>query len=70
MIYTVPAPRITDQHQVLGYLWDREKDNPQGSEFNQEGLETAWMAIAKPFEGLGESQDANNGQEEFQRYRL
>lgn len=70
MIYTVPAPRITDQHQVLGYLWDREKDNPQGSEFNQEGLETAWMAIAKPFEGPGESQDANNGQEEFQRYRL
>lgn len=70
MIYTVPAPRITNQHQVLGYLWDREKDNPQGSEFNHEGLETAWMENAKPFEGPSGSQDAKNDQEEFHRHRL
>lgn len=48
MIYTVPAPRITNQHQVLGYLWDWEKDNPQGSEFNHEGPETAWMETQSP----------------------
>lgn len=50
MIYTVPAPPITNQHQVLGYLRDRKKNNPQGSEFNHKGLEThGWRT--KPFEG-------------------
>lgn len=50
MIYTVPAPRVTNQHQVLGYLRDQKKNNPQGSEFNHKGLETAGMENTKPFE--------------------
>lgn len=48
MIYTVPTPPITNQHQVLGYLRDREKNNPQGSEFNHKVLETHGWRTQSP----------------------
>lgn len=70
VIYTVPTPRVTNQHQVLGYLRDQEKNNPQGSEFNHKGVDTAEMGTTKPFEGPDESQDAKNDQEGVHRHRL
>lgn len=71
MIYTVPASRKTNQHQVLSYCsGGGKKDNPQGSEIDHEGPETAQMKNTKPFEGLGESQDAKDDQEEFHRHRI
>lgn len=45
------------------------KTIPQGSEIDHDGLETARMKNTKPFEGLGESQDAKNDQVEFHRHR-
>lgn len=53
---TAPSPRLL-------FVGPGERHNPQGSEVDHEGPETAQMTNTKPFEGPGGSQDERNDQE-------